>query len=238
MQIFHLGTLWLLCGVVILRKTEVATVATAVVDNEDGYFRGKPALEMTTTKISSGQTSRHGYATITSTAAGANTVEDKPRRQLDEPHVTWGEDEEWSRIETDGVGHPISNRCADLDLSLFDPGKSCGFPLSAPCFNFTRCQPAPDGTGFTIYVYDNACTLDDSDELPTTDAVGDEETLNSVFREAARMEGLLADTYESACVFVHARNVANHRLALCAPKAPLWNNGANHLMVDLTDFTR
>lgn len=37
-----------------------------------------------------------------------------------------------------GVGEPISNSCADMDLTLFTSGMVCGSPLSGPCFNHSR----------------------------------------------------------------------------------------------------
>lgn len=41
------------------------------------------------------------------------------------------------------------NRCSRFDLSTFNNGKSCGPPLSAPCFDWSRCVG-----GTSIYVYD------------------------------------------------------------------------------------
>lgn len=37
-----------------------------------------------------------------------------------------------------GIGEPISNSCADMDLTIFTPGMVCGSPLSGPCFNHSR----------------------------------------------------------------------------------------------------
>lgn len=42
-----------------------------------------------------------------------------------------------------------SNRCSDFDLSGFADAMNCGPPLSAPCFDFSRCRDGP-----TVYVYD------------------------------------------------------------------------------------
>ncbi len=83
--------------------------------------------------------------------------------------------------------------------------------------------------------------LADSSALLTADGrgVGDEEDdehfIGWVFRNAAREAGVLAPTYESACVFMHVTRGEKDR---CAVHAPLWNDGANHVMVDFGDTGR
>lgn len=59
---------------------------------------------------------------------------------------------------------------------------------------------------------------------------------SSYWREAARDAGLLAETYESACLFIHVNNHAHNEP--CATSAPLWNDGANHIMMEFTDWSR
>lgn len=82
--------------------------------------------------------------------------------------------------------------------------------------------------------------LSDSSALLTADGrgVGDEEDddhyIGWVFRNAAREAGVLAPTYDSACVFMHVTR-GNER---CAVKTPLWNDGVNHVMVDFGDSGR
>lgn len=45
---------------------------------------------------------------------------------------------------------PVStNRCSDYDLSGMANAMNCGPPLTAPCFDFSRCRGRP-----TVYVYD------------------------------------------------------------------------------------
>lgn len=61
------------------------------------------------------------------------------------------------------VGEPEANRCSDIDMSLLEKGFVCGSPLSSPCFDYGRCQLPPQGP--TMYIYDNNCTLADSDKL-------------------------------------------------------------------------
>ncbi|CAN0349546.1 unnamed protein product, partial [Laminaria digitata] len=39
-----------------------------------------------------------------------------------------------------------------------------------------------------------------------------------------------------ACIFVHVNKLIDR--PPCASTSPLWNGGANHVMVDLTDRTR
>lgn len=133
-----------------------------------------------------------------------------------------------------------NNLCSNLDLSAFDAGQACGSPLSAPCFDHSRCRccdssrrPRP-----TMYVYDDNCSLADSRELPkgTEEVADDRNRMNSYWRKAAHDAGLLAETYDSACLFVHVNQRVDREP--CAPHAPLWNRGANHVMVDLTDYTR
>lgn len=43
----------------------------------------------------------------------------------------------------------VTNRCSDFDLSEMTDAMNCGSPLSAPCFDFSRCRDGP-----TVYVYD------------------------------------------------------------------------------------
>lgn len=47
-----------------------------------------------------------------------------------------------------------TNRCSDFDLSGFTNAMNCGSPLSAPCFDFSRCRGGP-----TVYVYDKEVVL-------------------------------------------------------------------------------
>lgn len=144
-------------------------------------------------------------------------------------------------INNGSVGHPISNRCSGLKLSTFDEGKECGSPFAAPCFDYNincislgQTTPTLHGRG-KIYVYDYDCSLGNSSSLPMEEVL-DGRHLSSFWRVAARDAGLLAETYESSCAFIHVNNRVDQKP--CAPKMPLWRNGANHLMVDLTDSTR
>ena len=130
--------------------------------------------------------------------------------------------------------------CSQIDLSVFAPGKVCGLPLSAPCFDSTRCSgallsslPRP-----LMYVYDNDCSLANSSLLgnATTYHADERDMSGAIWRTAAANAGLLAETYESACLFVHVNERVDHEP--CASRAPLWNEGSNHVMVDLTDFSR
>lgn len=81
----------------------------------------------------------------------------------------------------------------------------------------------------------------DSSELLTADGrgVGDEEDdghfIGWVFRNAAREAGVLAPTYESACIIMYVSRGNSER---CAVDSHLWNNGANHVMVDFGDTGR
>lgn len=68
------------------------------------------------------------------------------RRELDgaRPH------RDPTAIEGQVLAPEVINRCSSFDLSTLALGASCGEPLSAPCFDFSRCGgPSP-----TIYVYD------------------------------------------------------------------------------------
>lgn len=140
------------------------------------------------------------------------------------------------------VGNPSSNGCGDLDLSQFDKGKACGTPLTLPCFDNSRCVPPPHGTGPTIYVYDKDCSLADSAELSQAGEIpGDpsghimsDHFVAWYWRKAAKEQGVLAETYESACLFIHVSRAGDP----CATKAPLWNGGMNHVMIDFSDSTR
>lgn len=138
-----------------------------------------------------------------------------------------------------------TNRCLDgkFTRAMFDKGRACGAPFSLPCFNYSRCaMPSPNsGTsvasggeigGPKIYVYDFGCSLSDSDSPSYRDQ---EEGVVRTFQNAAREAGVLAATYESACVFLHVSRADSNP---CAVKAPLWNSGVNHLMVNFGDQGR
>eukprot|EP00752_Nemacystus_decipiens_P004770 g4341.t1 len=121
---------------------------------------------------------------------------------------------------------PRTNRCSDFDLSPFiDNAINCGSPLSSPCFNFSRCSDNP-----SVYVYDEECSLADSSQI-----IEDEDGLQAGFRRRAKDEGILAETYESACFFVSATTKEEPQ---CATAAPLWDEGRNHVMVDMHDESR
>ena len=65
-----------------------------------------------------------------------------------------------------------------------------------------------------------------------------------VFRDAAREAGILAESYESACVFMHVtaagKKFTNEQRQWheCPVRSPLWNDGTNHVMVDFGDDGR
>lgn len=85
----------------------------------------------------------------------------------------------------------------------------------------------------------------DSSELLAADgsgtAVGDEKDdphyIGWVFRNAAREAGVLADSYESACVIMHVSR-AGRGSHDCALRSPLWNDGVNHVVVNFGDTGR
>lgn len=138
-----------------------------------------------------------------------------------------------------GPGSHQTNRCSDLDMALFDKGKVCGSPLSQPCFDYSRCTSPHDGHGGGFYVHDLDCSLADSSELSVDGELDGEELgfRNSgwVWRRALKEAGLLAETYESACMFIH---VSTRGAKPCPPSTPLWNDGVNHVMVDFSDSNR
>lgn len=84
----------------------------------------------------------------------------------------------------------------------------------------------------------------------TADGTGiGEETGNSHFmgwvvRNAAREAGVMAESYESACVFIHVTGAGKfltdeqRQWSRCPVRSPLWNNGTNHVMVDFGDDGR
>lgn len=135
---------------------------------------------------------------------------------------------------------------------MLDRGRVCGPSMSNPCINLARCRggdaaalPAVHGAardgvrGFAIYVFDSDCSLSDSGDL-SFDGEGHGEEQNPhyidwVFRNAAREAGILATTYDSACLFVH---VTRGEKEPCAVSTPLWNSGVNHVMVDFGDQGR
>eukprot|EP00903_Cladosiphon_okamuranus_P018061 g16622.t1 len=99
---------------------------------------------------------------------------------------------------------------------------NCGSPLSLPCFDFTRCR-----NGITVYVYDQECSLADSNHIES-------HGFDTIIRRAAKEARVLADTYESACFFINA----DGKDPQCATTAPLWNEGRNHVMFDIFDQSR
>ncbi|CAN0259316.1 unnamed protein product, partial [Ascophyllum nodosum] len=100
-----------------------------------------------------------------------------------------------------------------------------------------RCLPPPDGQGPTIYVHDGDCSLADSSDLTSvaTNSRRVQDHPGTAWREAAKEAGVLAETYESACAFIQVNPKSNHP---CPVDTPLWNDGANHLMVDFGDISR
>lgn len=91
-----------------------------------------------------------------------------------------------------------------------------------------------------MYVYDEECSLADSEFLSVDGKTRDGEKLGPhdvawFWRRALKEAGLLAETYESACMFIHVSWVG---VKPCAAEAPLWNGGANHVMVDFSDKGR
>ncbi|CAM9341025.1 unnamed protein product [Ectocarpus sp. 4 AP-2014] len=137
------------------------------------------------------------------------------------------------------VGRPQANRCSDLDQSVFSTGMQCGPPLSPPCFQSYSTECLSNGG---IYVFDGECSLQDSSELLAADQeyevsrtrVGDQDAAVALRNETAQL-GMLADTYASACMFVH---VGKGLKRPCAVNQPRWNDGANHLLVDMYDKGR
>lgn len=134
-----------------------------------------------------------------------------------------------------GVGDPETNGCGDVDMSLFAKGLSCGAPLSQPCFDFGRC------TTESIYIYDSGCSLLDSSTLLAQDGTQqvsasrmNNRYLERVLRNEAKDAGLLAETYESACIYVHA----GYDEGACAVRSPQWNEGSHHLMINMSDKGR
>lgn len=136
-----------------------------------------------------------------------------------------------------GVGHPETNSCLDLEMAAFAKGLSCGPPLSKPCFDFERCST--EG----IYIYDSDCSLLDSSTLLARDGTQKVDAhrmnhhyLERVLRDEAKDAGLLAATYESACIYIHIGE--GGRGEACPVRSPLWNEGSQHLMVDMSDEGR
>lgn len=158
-------------------------------------------------------------------------------------------------------------------MRLFDRGRTCGPPMSSPCVNLSRChggdtavlpavRGAHDGVkAFTIYVFDSSCSLSDSANLSFDggDRRGEDDPhhIDWVFRNAAREAGVLAATYDSACLFMHVTrgegacavstpwwnlglfmHVTRGEREPCAVSTPLWNSGVNHVMVDFGDQGR
>jgi len=133
-----------------------------------------------------------------------------------------------------------AKRCSDMDMSAFEKGRSCGPPLTAPCFDFSRCASNTSASGGVagpkIYVFDSDCSLSDS-ESPSFHGKNEDglPNIGAVFQNAAREAGVLAATYESACVFLYAGRAEREP---CAVNTPLWNSGANHVMVNFGDNSR
>lgn len=147
-----------------------------------------------------------------------------------------------------------TNRCSDSDFSVDKFETTCGAPLSSPCFDFSRCDLSPldhdssentGGGGPKIYVYDHGCSLSDSASISLDGREDGGPALESeklyahelswVFRNAAAERGVLAETYDSACAFIH---VSWGEKEPCAVKQPLWHHGSNHVMVNFGDKGR
>lgn len=157
---------------------------------------------------------------------------------LEQPHISLSSDATFDAA-TAGVGHPESNRCSDVDQTLFTKGMECGPPLSLPCFDHNRCSSL-ENTG--IYVFDEDCSLSTTSDLlagPDGQKVAgirmNRDHVAWELRNAAKEAGILAETYETACIFIH---IDVGREWPCAVDQPLWNGGSNHLMLDMTDDGR
>ena len=162
-------------------------------------------------------------------AVGNGSTEDVPTETFDFPEV---------EEKLPGPGSHQTNRCSDLNMNLFDKGKMCGSPLSHPCFDYSRCDLGPGGNGINMYVHDGECSLRNSSELSFDGKLNGEKLDHQegwVWRSALRDAGLLAETYESACLFIH---VSLRSRKPCPPTTPLWNGGVNHVMVDFSDLNR
>lgn len=133
----------------------------------------------------------------------------------------------WKGMPTGGA------RCSSVDMSAIAPGMACGAPLARPCFDHGRCRPpAAGGPGPSMYVFDATCSLANSSALPLS---RESPMLSHTWREMARAAGVLSESYEDACLFLHV----NKRVGTpCPVEGPLWNGGRNHVMVDFTDRTR
>ncbi|CAN0164439.1 unnamed protein product [Hapterophycus canaliculatus] len=71
--------------------------------------------------------------------------------------------------------------------------------------------------------------------MPITDhSHADRQHQSSYWREALWVAGMLAETYEEACLFIHV-NTHNHDEP-CATRTPLWNGGVNHIMMEFTPW--
>lgn len=133
----------------------------------------------------------------------------------------------WKGMPTGG------GRCSSVDMAAVAPSMACGAPLGEPCFDHGRCRPpASGGPGPSIYVFDATCSLANSSALPPS---RESLMLSHTWREMARAAGVLSESYNDACLFLHV----NKRLTTpCPAESPLWNRGRNHVMVDFTDRTR
>ncbi|CAN0206852.1 unnamed protein product, partial [Scytosiphon promiscuus] len=159
---------------------------------------------------------------------------------IEQPRISLSSDTSFD-VAAGDVGNPVTNRCSDVDLSLFSKGMECGSPLSAPCFNRSRCS-LENAENADIYVFDADCSLSNSSALlEATDGRKIARTRMNrdhiawELRLAANHAGGLAETYEMACLFIHV-SVGGDRP--CAVDRPLWNDGSNHVMVDMSDDGR
>lgn len=161
-------------------------------------------------------------------SAASNAVEGLPGGTTGTPRRRGVERKEGEAIVGGTVGRPVVHGCRDYSSVVRETRQLCGPPLTLPCFDHSRCSRPPEGTGPSIYVYDDNCSLADSDQLLHRDA--------SHWSDAVSRVGLLAKSYESACMFIQVNSHAHEEP--CAPQAPLWNGGANHIMIDFTSWGR
>lgn len=157
-----------------------------------------------------------------------NAVEELPGGATGSPRRRGVEIEEREQIVGGMIGHPEVHGCRDYSSVVRETRQLCGPPLTLPCFDHSRCLRPPQGTGPSIYVYDDNCSLANSDQLHHRDA--------SHWSDAVSQVGLLAESYESACLFIQVNSHAHEEP--CAPQTPLWNGGANHMMIDFTSWGR
>eukprot|EP00904_Undaria_pinnatifida_P002679 jgi/Undpi1/12411/HiC_scaffold_5.g02083.m1 len=150
----------------------------------------------------------------------------------------------WNWRDTFPYQGPVFNAVKSCRKVHTGPEEPCSNILESTCFDRGRCRGG-GGTGrgggsFSVYVHDETCSRRSSSEggvevgILGKDVPSIWSRAAEAFRRAAESRGMLVETPEKACVVVYVVPTKGE----CVSKTSTWENGQNHLLVNMNDQTR